>query len=311
MGSGPPHSREWLYHDDADGRDDRTAVPISALGTYALDHAEVLDSTDVAICMLSSKDLQDVGGQMWIHWWNGSEDHWVRGYPETNVFLEAGTFNGQPASGVATVAQWRCEIDSSLTRPGTNFYAIQAKVGSTPPFGETVFDEDWLLRDVTDSGYSATNEVGQSVSDIAEFMDHDWSIVVRADQDGDAIPDEWEEAHGLSPTNPADAALDFDGDGVPNAQEYVADSDPTNRDSTFAIENLSAETWPHLSFWGRSSRLYTLETSVGGIATPMGTETSWRSVLSHARIRGSNDLLEIPWAPSQTSQYFRVRVTLP
>lgn len=302
---------EWLYHDDADGIDDRTTVPISGLDTYAVDHTAILDSANVAIRMLSSKNLQNFDGQMWVHWWNGSEEHWVRGYLEADALLEAGTFHGLPVSGVATVAQWRCDIDSSLTRPGTNYYAVQVKVGSTPPLGEEVFDEDWLLRDITDSGYSSINNVGQSVSDTAEFADHDWSIAVLADQDGDAIPDEWEETHGLSPTNPADASLDFDGDGVPNDREYVANSDPTNRNSIFAIENLTAESLPRLSFWGCSNRLYTLESSVGSAETENGIGTSWQNVPFYTRIRGFNVLQEVPCAPSQTSQFFRIRVTLP
>ena len=303
--------QEWLYHDDADGLDDRTAIPISGLDAFALDHTEVLDSADVAIRMLSSKDLQDVGGQMWVHWWNGSEDHWVRGYPESDVLLETGTFHGLPISGVATVALWRCDIDSSLTRPGINFYAIQAKVSSAPPLGEEVFDEDWLLRDIPDSGYSSTNNVGQSVSDIAEFAGHDWPLAILADQDGDTIPDDWEEAHGLSPTNPADATLDFDGDGIPNDREYVANSDPTLRNSTFAIEYLAAESLPRLIFWGYSNRLYTLESSVENGETENGIGFSWQKVPSYTRIRGCNDLQEVPYAPSQTSQFFRMRVTLP
>lgn len=303
--------KEWLYHDDADGLDDRSTLPISGLDAFALDHTEVLDSANVAIRMLSSKYLQNFDGQMWVHWWNGSEEHWARGYPESDVLLETGTFHGLPISGVATVAQWRCDIDSSLTRPGTNFYAIQAKVGNTPPLGEEVFDEDWLLRDVTDSGYSSSNNVGQSVSDIAEFVDHDWSITVLADQDGDAIPDEWEEAHGLSPTNPADATLDFDDDGISNDREYVANSDPTIHNSAFAIEYLTAGSLPCLSFWGCSNRLYTLESSVGNVETENGIGTSWQNVPSYTRIRGFNDLQEVPYAPSQTSQFFRMRVTLP
>ena len=303
--------KEWLYHDDADGLDDRSTLPISGLDAFALEHTEVLDSTDVAIRMLSSKNLQNVGGQMWVRWWNGSEEHWVRGYPEADVLLEPGTFHGLPLSGVATVAQWRCDIDSSLTRPGTNFYAIQAKVGSTPPLGETVFDEDWLLRDVTDSGYSSTNDVGQSVSDIAEFTGHDWPIAVLADQDGDAIPDDWEEAHGLSPTNPADASLDFDDDGIPNDREYIANTDPEIQNPAFAIEYLTAGSLPSFCFRGCSNRLYTLESSVGSVETVNGLGTYWQNVPAYTRIRGLNDLQEIPYAPSQTSQFFRMRVTLP
>ena len=46
------------------------------------------------------------------------------------------------------------------------------------------------------------------------------------------MPDHWEEAFGLDPDDPADAALDPDGDGQTNAQEHLAQSHPRN-DATY------------------------------------------------------------------------------
>ena len=42
-----------------------------------------------------------------------------------------------------------------------------------------------------------------------------------ADSDSDGIPDEYEIAHGLNRSDPADAALDSDGDGVSNLKEFI------------------------------------------------------------------------------------------
>jgi len=53
---------------------------------------------------------------------------------------------------------------------------------------------------------------------------------VCVDWDGDGIPDDWENAHGLNPAV-NDAALDSDGDGVPNRLEYQRGTNPRLRDT--------------------------------------------------------------------------------
>ncbi len=42
-----------------------------------------------------------------------------------------------------------------------------------------------------------------------------------ADADLDGLPDSWEQQHGLSPSDPADAVLDSDGDGYSHIEEFI------------------------------------------------------------------------------------------
>lgn len=48
----------------------------------------------------------------------------------------------------------------------------------------------------------------------------------RADADGDSIPDAWELANGLDPTDPADSVRDDDCDGLANLHELWHGTDP-------------------------------------------------------------------------------------
>ncbi|MBR4654482.1 MAG: hypothetical protein IKO72_14070, partial [Kiritimatiellae bacterium] len=48
------------------------------------------------------------------------------------------------------------------------------------------------------------------------------------DADGDGMLDDWEVAHGLSPSNAADAVHDADGDGFINLYEYISGTDPND-----------------------------------------------------------------------------------
>lgn len=55
------------------------------------------------------------------------------------------------------------------------------------------------------------------------------------DEDGDGIPDEWENGHGLSASISNAPTADSDGDGRPDLEEYWADTHPTNGASHFPM----------------------------------------------------------------------------
>lgn len=78
------------------------------------------------------------------------------------------------------------------------------------------------------------------------------------DADRDDLPDLWEVAHGLSPTNAVDAFADPDGDGLINLHEFWAGADPSAPDGSntlvWALTNSIDE-----RIKGRSHDLSTME----------------------------------------------------
>jgi hypothetical protein len=52
------------------------------------------------------------------------------------------------------------------------------------------------------------------------------------DEDGDGMPDAWEQKHGLDPDDPGDAQLDPDEDGFRSVEEYVAGTDPKDTEDS-------------------------------------------------------------------------------
>jgi hypothetical protein len=88
------------------------------------------------------------------------------------------------------------------------------------------------------------------------------TLTVLADTDGDHIPDEWENSHGLDANSAADAAMDADHDGQTNLQEYQVGTDPQNPDSLLQIQRTfltSGGAHVVIEFKAAAERSYTME----------------------------------------------------
>ena len=101
----------------------------------------------------------------------------------------------------------------------------------------------------------------------------------RADDDGDGLPNDWEQIYGLGTGNGSGdngPGGDPDGDGVSNRDEYYAGSNPTDGNSFSAINFSRTGTTFYISMDGFSQRRYQLEcltSLVSGTWSAIGSPT--------------------------------------
>lgn len=131
-------------------------------------------------------------------------------------------------------------------RTSAGTYAL---VGSTPTFhfgtmaGGNSATASLVLRPAASSGnanYPLTASLVLDQQDSAPANNSAGvSVLVLGDSDGDGIPDQFETAHGLNPTDPAAAARDADGDGQSNLAQFLAGTDLGNAASTLRVTNVA------------------------------------------------------------------------
>ena len=108
----------------------------------------------------------------------------------------------------------------------------------------------------------------------APYATATWTVgSAPSDTDGDGMPDAWETANGLNPSDNTDAARDSDGDTASNLDEYTAGTDPRNRASVLlATHSMLANGSANITFDAVAGKSYKLE------ASPSLTGASWTTI---------------------------------
>ena len=125
---------------------------------------------------------------------------------------------------------------ASETRAGQNWWVVDTDAGDQSPPNQ----HDLSNWQSPDAGLDSDHD---SLVDWYEYL-----IDTRADlidTDGDGMPDAWEIAHGLNPTDPSDATQDFDHDGRTNLQEYQDGSNPNVGRTEAIILQISSSRGTH------------------------------------------------------------------
>lgn len=125
------------------------------------------------------------------------------------------------------------------------------------------------------------------------------------DTDRDTLPDTWENAHGLNPTNAADATLDPDNDTLDSIQEYWAGTHPNLNSSTLRAVGLFPVSTNQLRFGWESTLVGTYR---GWFSEDLN---SWTQVFDNVVGSPPENTMNITNAPPVDQGFFRVEVLHP
>lgn len=197
------------------------------------------------------------------------------------------------SAGIAGSVWWdelvvTTNIDSGLIAR----YTFTNAAAIPPSCDENIRLNLWLVN-----GNPPSN--GQSAEAIFDSV-----TFFGTDTDGDGMPDAWEIAHGLNPTNSSDANRDDDGSGFSNLQEYLAGTDPANPSNCLHVtSSVITGKDVQVSFASVLDKNYLLERSVSM------TPTNWTIVTQG--IAGTGNILPITdpgGATNLPSRFYRVRL---
>jgi T5SS/PEP-CTERM-associated repeat protein len=132
------------------------------------------------------------------------------------------------------------------------------------------------------------------------------------DDDGDGIPNGWEQSHGFDPLNAVDANVDTDHDGFTNLEEFQAGTDPTNlisnplRVKAIAIESNDARiTWTTAG--GLTNVVQAADGGGDASYTNGFTDISGSIIVPGLNLSTTN-YLDVGGATNLPARYYRVRL---
>lgn len=151
----------------------------------------------------------------------------------------------------------------------------------------------------------ASDPCGGSETNTVELSVQPWLDPAK-DQDGDGMPNGFEQTYGLDPFNAGDAGLDLDNDGFTSLQEFVANTSPVNSSDFPRIASVIADgDGFRIRFASASGRQYQLQTR------DSLTAGDWTNL--GAPVPGDDSEHEILDAspPGTTSRFYRLSISRP
>ena len=120
---------------------------------------------------------------------------------------------------------------ATLVRPAPDTLSVEWRLNGTPVGTADSVSIDFEAAGVGDHVLElvVADTTAKVRNDPGGLLRHtrSWRFEIDADADADGMADGWEQRHGLSADDAADADADADGDGLSNLQEFLAGTNPT------------------------------------------------------------------------------------
>ncbi len=120
---------------------------------------------------------------------------------------------------------------ATLVRPAPDTLSVEWRLNGTPVGTADSVSIDFEAAGVGDHVLElvVADTTAKVRNDPGGLLRHtrSWRFEIDVDADADGMADGWEQRHGLSADDAADADADADGDGLANLQEFLAGTNPT------------------------------------------------------------------------------------
>ena len=146
------------------------------------------------------------------------------GYVTAYDGLSAATSKWTVFTNITPVAtsQWiRITTKQNFTTKKYDLWVEDVRVGAGLGFANTAVSEYWKID----------LEGGSTQDSFVDSISVSTNEPAGLDNDGDGMPNSWENQHSLDPEDADDGVEDADDDGLDNVGEYLAGTDPNDSDS--------------------------------------------------------------------------------
>ncbi|MEX2141905.1 MAG: pectate lyase [Pirellulales bacterium] len=228
-------------HRTMDGGDETSLI--NAINNYYKPGPATNDNMQSTIARIEERDQYSPGNRWrsgdWYPATGKRPSKWyvagnvVEGHPDVTANNWLGMRGPEKLARVNTPFEaWPINQETALEA----YEAVLAQAGATLPRRDAV---DRRVTQMVGTGKpSVGNGIVNDPHEVGGYPNYTFSPdEVPSDADGDAMPDAWETAHGLTPNDPSDSAADAESDGYTNVEEFLNGTNPREFIDYTKLEN--------------------------------------------------------------------------